>query len=45
VDRLPVGNGETGPITLRIAEAYRRVVTGQDDRHPEWRTPVWRQGR
>jgi len=40
-----VGNGETGPITLRIAEAYRRVVTGQDDRHPEWRTPVWRQGQ
>ena len=45
VDRLPVCNGHTGPITLRIAEAYRRVVTGQDDRHPEWRTPVWRQGR
>ena len=45
VDRLPIGNGETGPITLKIAEAYRRAVTGQDDRHPEWRTPVWEQGR
>ena len=44
VDRLPVGSGQTGPITLRIAEAYRRVVTGQDDRHPEWRTPVWEAG-
>jgi branched-chain amino acid aminotransferase len=44
VDRLPVGNGRSGPITLGIAEAYRRVVTGKDDRHPEWRTPVWRQG-
>ena len=41
VGALPVGNGETGPITLRIAETYRRVVGGRDDRHPEWRTPVW----
>ena len=45
VDRLPVGNGQTGPVTSRIAEAYRRVVTGQDQRHPEWRTPVWGQKR
>ena len=42
VDRLPVGSVRTGPTTLRIAEAYREVVTGQDDRHPEWRTPVWK---
>jgi len=41
VDRLPVGTGETGPITSSIAGAYRRVVDGRDDRHPEWRTPVW----
>jgi branched-subunit amino acid aminotransferase/4-amino-4-deoxychorismate lyase len=42
VDRLPVGSWQTGPLTLRIAEACRRVVTGQDDGHPEWRAPVWK---
>ncbi len=41
VDRLPVGTGKPGSVTLQLAESYRRVVTGQDDRHPEWRTPVW----
>lgn len=41
VDRLPVGEGRSGPIAQAIADAYRRVVTGVDPRHPEWRTPVW----
>ena len=39
VDRLPVGEGRTGPVARAIADAYRRVVTGEDPRHPEWRTP------
>jgi len=41
VDRLPVGGGKAGPVTLRLADSYRKVVTGEDERHPEWRTPVW----
>jgi branched-chain amino acid aminotransferase len=41
VDRLPVGEGRSGPIAQAIADAYRRVVTGEDPRHSEWRTPVW----
>jgi branched-chain amino acid aminotransferase len=41
VDRLPVGDARIGPITRSIAEAYRRLVSGEDGRHPEWRTPVW----
>jgi len=41
VDRLPVGDGKTGPIAQAVAAAYRRTVTGEDPRHPEWRTPVW----
>jgi branched-chain amino acid aminotransferase len=41
VDRLPVGDGKTGPVTRKVAEAYRNLVTGQDRRWPEWRTPVW----
>jgi len=42
VDRLPVGDGKSGPITRRVAEAYRDLVTGADGRWPEWRTPVWK---
>jgi branched-chain amino acid aminotransferase len=41
VDRLPVGDARIGPITRSIAEGYRRLVSGEDGRHPEWRTPVW----
>lgn len=41
VDRLPVGDGRIGPITRTVAENYRRIVTGQESRFPEWRTPVW----
>jgi branched-chain amino acid aminotransferase len=44
VDRLPVGSGRTGPITLKIADAYRGAVTGAEEGHPEWRTPVWKSG-
>jgi branched-chain amino acid aminotransferase len=41
VDRLPVGNGRPGSLTLRLADVYRKVVSGEDERHPEWRTRVW----
>jgi len=42
VDRLPVGSGGVGPITIAVRDAYRRVVRGVDEHFPEWRTPVWR---
>lgn len=41
VDRLEVGDGTIGPITKAIADTYKRVVTAQDSRFSEWRTPVW----
>ncbi len=41
VDRLQVRDGKIGPITRAVAESYKKVVTGQDSRFPEWRTPVW----
>jgi len=41
VDRLPVGNGQVGPVTQAIHQAYHNCVQGVDKRHPEWRTPVW----
>ena len=40
IDRLPVGDGKPGPITMRLQEAYESVVRGTTDAHAEWRTPV-----
>jgi branched-chain amino acid aminotransferase len=40
VDRLPVGDGRPGPITMRLQQAYESVVRGTTDAHAEWRTPV-----
>lgn len=42
VDRLLVGDGKPGPITDRIRSTYAAVVRGQDQTHPQWRTPVWK---
>jgi len=40
VDRLPVGTGKPGPITLRLQEDFFDIVKGRvDDRH-RWLTPV-----
>ncbi len=40
VDRIPVGNGEPGPITKAIQSAFFALVRGeQPDRH-RWLTPV-----
>ena len=40
IDRLPVGDGKPGPITMRLQDAYESVVRGTTDAHAEWRTPV-----
>ncbi|MBR0652389.1 branched-chain-amino-acid transaminase [Roseomonas terrae] len=40
IDRLPVGDGKPGPITMRLQEAYESVVRGTTDAHAEWRTAV-----
>ena len=40
VDRLPVGDGKPGAITLRLQAAYESVVRGTTDAHAAWRTPV-----
>ena len=41
VDGRPVGDGKIGPVTSKIRSVYRSIVCGEDDRHPEWRTPVY----
>ena len=40
VDRLPVGDGEAGPLTKNLIDLYHDLVRGIDERYPEWRTPV-----
>ena len=42
VDHLEVGDGKIGPITKAITDTYKRVVTAEDPRFSEWRTPVWK---
>lgn len=41
VDRMTVGQGKKGKVTAAIQEVYFRVARGQDNSHPEWRTPVY----
>jgi branched-chain amino acid aminotransferase len=41
VDHRPVGEGVPGPITLRLQEAYARIVRGEDPRHADWLSPVY----
>lgn len=42
VDRLPVGNGQPGPISLRVEEMYHRVVRGQEPRGMQYLTTLTR---
>lgn len=39
VDRRPVNEGERGPVTARIQEAYERAVYGRDPARGDWLTP------
>jgi branched-chain amino acid aminotransferase len=41
IDRFPLGDGQVGPITRRLASAYMDIVRAVDKRYPEWRTPVY----
>jgi branched-chain amino acid aminotransferase len=42
VDGRTVGDGKIGPIARRIGEVYFAVARGDDQRHAEWRTAVYR---
>jgi len=41
VDRVPVGNGSAGPITLEIQRHYFEAITGQLPQYTSWLTPVY----
>lgn len=41
VDNRMVGDGEPGPLTLRVQELFRRAVTGGMPKYAEWLRPIW----
>ncbi len=41
VDRRTVGDGEPGPLTLRVQDLYQGIVTGGNPKYAEWLTTVW----
>lgn len=40
MDGYRVGDGEIGPLTRRLSQAYAQLVRG-DDAYPDWFTPVY----
>ncbi len=40
IDKRPIGNGQVGPITRQLMEAYEAVQRGTADRFAEWLRPV-----
>jgi len=41
VDGRPVADGAIGPVSRALAGSYTAIARGQDERYPEWRTPVY----
>ena len=42
IDGRTVGDGNIGPVAKRIGDAYIAIARGDDPRHAEWRTAVYR---
>lgn len=40
VDRRPIGNGETGPITRQLQQLYFEAMRGKNGKYAQWVTPV-----
>ncbi len=41
IDHRPVGNGEVGPITRKLAQVYFDTVRGKLPAHSDWVTPIY----
>jgi branched-chain amino acid aminotransferase len=41
VDRRLVGDGEPGPLTMRVQQVYLDVVMGHNPKYLDWLTPVY----
>jgi branched-chain amino acid aminotransferase len=42
IDGRAVGDGMIGPVAKKINDLYLGIARGDDKRHPEWRTAVYR---
>ena len=40
IDDRKIGDGKTGPVTLKIQEEYRKIIRGQSDKYKKWLTLV-----
>jgi len=41
IDRLPVGDGQVGPVVRRLQAAYFAIARGESEDYADWRTPVY----
>ncbi len=41
IDRRRIGDGEPGPVTMRVQDIYAKVVTGRDPKYQALLTPVY----
>ncbi|HKW78031.1 MAG TPA: branched-chain amino acid transaminase [Candidatus Limnocylindria bacterium] len=41
IDHRPVADGKVGALTKRIGDTYFAIARGDDESHPEWRSPVY----
>lgn len=41
VDRIPVGDGKPGPISLQIQSRFFEAITGRLPQYADWLTPVY----
>ena len=40
VDRIPVGDGKPGPVTLMLQDAYEGIISGRDEDTHGWMEPI-----
>jgi branched-chain amino acid aminotransferase len=41
IDRRRIGDGEPGPVTMRLKDLYTTLVSGGNDKYAEWLSPVY----
>ena len=41
IDNRTVGDGEPGPLTMRVQDLFRSVVSGANPKYAEWLRPIW----
>jgi len=40
IDRRPLGNGKTGPVTARLQKLYLDAICGKNAKYADWCTPA-----